>query len=73
MQKFTFYNPTKLYFGKGQLTNLSDEITKYGENILLVYGGGSIKRNGYMIRLPRYYIKQVRKFSNLVVLNRIHE
>lgn len=46
MQNFTFYNPTKLIFGKGQLEQLQTEIPKYGKKVLLVYGGGSIKRNG---------------------------
>ncbi|MFC4402101.1 iron-containing alcohol dehydrogenase [Gracilibacillus xinjiangensis] len=46
MQNFVFHNPTKLYFGKGQLSYLKKELTNYGPNILLVYGGGSIKRNG---------------------------
>ncbi|SHN31387.1 iron-containing alcohol dehydrogenase [Gracilibacillus kekensis] len=46
MQNFIFQNPTKLYFGKGQLEHLQNELTNYGQNILLVYGGGSIKRNG---------------------------
>ncbi|UOY90945.1 iron-containing alcohol dehydrogenase [Ectobacillus sp. JY-23] len=46
MQNFAFYNPTKLIFGKGQLEKLKTEVPKYGKNVLLVYGGGSIKRNG---------------------------
>lgn len=46
MNSFTFYNPVKIYFGVGALENLRQELRKYGENILLVYGGGSIKRNG---------------------------
>jgi alcohol dehydrogenase len=46
MQNFIFHNPTKLYFGKNQLENLTQELSKYGKNILVVYGGGSIKRNG---------------------------
>ncbi|MBO9130636.1 iron-containing alcohol dehydrogenase [Bacillus sp. 165] len=46
MQNFSFYNPTKLIFGKGQLTELKTEIVKYGTKVLLVYGGGSIKKNG---------------------------
>jgi alcohol dehydrogenase YqhD (iron-dependent ADH family) len=46
MQNFMFRNPTKLIFGKGQLEELKNEIPSYGKNILLVYGGGSIKRNG---------------------------
>lgn len=46
MQNFTFYNPTKLIFGKDQLDQLQMEIPQYGKKVLLVYGGGSIKRNG---------------------------
>ena len=43
---FSYCNPTKLYFGKNSLQNLSDELKKYGNNVVLVYGGGSIKKNG---------------------------
>ncbi|PPA69973.1 iron-containing alcohol dehydrogenase [Jeotgalibacillus proteolyticus] len=46
MEKFTFYNPTKLIFGKDQLEQLQHEIPQYGKNVLVVYGGGSIKKNG---------------------------
>ena len=43
---FTYCNPTKLYFGKNALDGLKRELPKYGKNVLLVYGGGSIKCNG---------------------------
>ena len=43
---FTYCNPTKLYFGKNALDGLNEELPKYGKNVLLVYGGGSIKKNG---------------------------
>ena len=43
---FTYCNPTKLYFGKDALDGLNEELPKYGKNVLLVYGGGSIKKNG---------------------------
>ena len=43
---FTYCNPTKLYFGKNALNGLNEELPKYGKNVLLVYGGGSIKKNG---------------------------
>ncbi|MEG7335601.1 iron-containing alcohol dehydrogenase [Bacillus sp. 0102A] len=46
MENFTYYNPTKLIFGKGQIEQLRKELKQYGKNVLLVYGGGSIKRNG---------------------------
>ena len=43
---FTYCNPTKLYFGKEALDGLNKELPKYGINVLLIYGGGSIKKNG---------------------------
>ena len=43
---FTYCNPTKLYFGKNALDGLNAELSKYGKNVLLVYGGGSVKKNG---------------------------
>lgn len=43
---FTYANPTKLYFGEDSLKNLNTELTKYGKNVVLVYGGGSIKKSG---------------------------
>ena len=43
---FSYYNPTKLYFGNDALKFLSEELTKYGPTVMLCYGGGSIKRNG---------------------------
>lgn len=43
---FSYCNPTKLYFGKDALEGLNTELPKYGKNVLLVYGGGSIKKNG---------------------------
>ncbi len=43
---FTYSNPTKLYFGKESLNGLNEELPKYGKNVLLVYGGGSIKKTG---------------------------
>ncbi len=43
---FTYSNPTRLYFGKNALEVLANELPNYGKNILLTYGGGSIKKNG---------------------------
>ena len=43
---FTFHNPTKLIFGKDAMTSLAEELAGYGQTVQLVYGGGSIKRNG---------------------------
>lgn len=46
MNNFTFHIPTDIRFGKDQIQCLPEELEKYGKNILLVYGGGSIKRSG---------------------------
>lgn len=43
---FTFHNPTKLYFGEDALNGLFEELPKYGKTVQLIYGGGSVKRNG---------------------------
>ena len=51
MIDFAFQNPTKIYFGRKALSNLSTEVQKYGKRILLVYGGGSIKRSGLYDRI----------------------
>ena len=46
MKNFNYYAPTRIYFGEGEIRNLSKELRKYGERVLFVYGGGSIKKNG---------------------------
>ena len=46
MNAFSFYKPVKLIFGKGQLAKLPNELASYGQKVLVVYGGGSIKKNG---------------------------
>nr|WP_106780578.1 iron-containing alcohol dehydrogenase [Lysinibacillus timonensis] len=46
MDNFSFYNPVRLHFGKGQIAQLETELPQYGDKVLVVYGGGSIKRNG---------------------------
>jgi alcohol dehydrogenase YqhD (iron-dependent ADH family) len=46
MQNFIHRIPTELYFGKGQISHLAELLNRYGKNVLLTYGGGSIKRTG---------------------------
>ncbi|RTQ90199.1 iron-containing alcohol dehydrogenase [Lysinibacillus telephonicus] len=46
MNSFTFYNPVKIHFGKDALEKLPEELAQYGDKVLIVYGGGSIKNNG---------------------------
>lgn len=43
---FSYCNPTTLYFGDDSLKYLNEELPKYGSNVVLVYGSGSIKKNG---------------------------
>ncbi|WP_302718915.1 iron-containing alcohol dehydrogenase [uncultured Senegalimassilia sp.] len=43
---FTYCNPTRLHFGKNAMSALTEELAKYGQTVQLIYGGGSIKRNG---------------------------
>ncbi len=46
MENFIYDIPTRVYFGRGQIEQLKRELPAYGTRILLVYGGGSIKKNG---------------------------
>ena len=46
MIDFTFQNPTRIHFGRTALEHLKEDVERYGKRILLVYGGGSIKRIG---------------------------
>ena len=43
---FSFHNPTKIYFGKNALDNLSSELSNYGDTVLLVYGKSAVKKIG---------------------------
>lgn len=43
---FTYYNPTRIHFGRNSFTKLNDELTQYGETVMLVYGRNAIKSNG---------------------------
>ncbi len=47
MRDFVYQMPVKVYFGEnGVEKHLSTELLKYGPNIMLAYGKGSVKRNG---------------------------
>ena len=43
---FTYYNPTRIHFGKNSLKELKGELSNFGDTVLLVYGKGSIKKSG---------------------------
>ena len=51
MNDFIFHNPDKAYFGKDQLQHLLEKLLQFGKKVLLVYGGGSIKKNGLYDRI----------------------
>lgn len=46
MNDFVYHNPDRVYFGSHQMQYLPKELQHFGQNVLLVYGGGSIKKNG---------------------------
>lgn len=46
MKNFRWYNPTQIIFGKGVLSQMGQQAAMLGKRALLVYGGGSIRRNG---------------------------
>ena len=62
MNNFRFYAPTDIRFGKGQADCLPEELGKYGKRILMVYGGGSVKRSGLYDRL-RELLKEFEIFE----------
>lgn len=62
---FIYSNPTKLYFGEDSLKYLNEELPKYGEKVLLVYGGGSIKKNGIYDQVIRILADNGKKVSEV--------
>ncbi len=46
MENFTIYNPVKVHFGHGVLDKLGESVAEYGHKVLLLYGKGSIHKNG---------------------------
>ncbi|WP_237155046.1 iron-containing alcohol dehydrogenase [Oryzibacter oryziterrae] len=51
MENFTYYNPTRILFGRGQENGVGAEVAKYSRRILLHFGGGSIKASGLYDRV----------------------
>jgi hypothetical protein len=76
---FEFCNPTKLYFGDNSLEYLNQELPKYGNNVVLVYGGGSIKKNGIydsVIEILKSNNKNVAEISGVMpnpTLDKLYE
>lgn len=66
---FAYHNPTTLYFGEDSLQFLNQELPKYGDNVVLIYGGGSIKKNGIydaVMQLLKQQGKQVTEISGVM-------
>ena len=70
MNTFTYSYPVKVYFGeKSAANNLPTELAKVGTNILLAYGGGSIKKNGIydeLVSLLKDAGKTVHEFTGIM-------
>ena len=70
MESFTYSYPVKVYFGeKAAEKNLTAELARVGENVLLAYGGGSIKKNGIydeLVGLLKAAGKQITEFTGIM-------
>lgn len=70
MNKFTYSYPTKVYFGEGSAKEaLQAELDKYGSNVMLAYGGGSIKKNGIYDEMCELLVqagKNIVEFSGIM-------
>lgn len=58
MNNFSFHNPTEIIFGKGEVEKVGRKAAEHGKNILLVYGGGSIKRFGLYDKVISFLEKE---------------
>ena len=62
---FSYCNPTRLYFGEGAIENLNAELPKYGKNVVLIYGGGSIKKNGIYDKVIEIFAKNGKNVAEI--------
>jgi len=65
MENFNYSIPTKVFFGKDQINVLGDQIKAYGSKVLLVYGGGSIKKSGLYNKVTEILNKENISFWEL--------
>ena len=70
MNDFIFSYPTKVYFGKDALKKAAaEQLDAFGSNVLLAYGGGSVKRNGIydeVMQVLKEHGKHVVEFSGIM-------
>ncbi|MBE5926182.1 MAG: iron-containing alcohol dehydrogenase [Lachnospiraceae bacterium] len=69
MYDFNYYNPTKIYFGKEAISNLTLELNNYGANILLMYGKNSIKQIGLYDEVIEIFKKCKKNVIELAGIN----
>ncbi len=62
---FSYCNPTKLYFGDDSLHYLDAELPRYGKNVVLIYGGGSIKTNGIYDQVIKFLKKNDKNVAEI--------
>lgn len=62
---FTYYNPTRIHFGKTALDKLGAELSGFGENILLLYGKGSVKKSGLYDKIIKILNDSNKKVTEL--------
>ena len=65
MLNFDYSIQTKIFFGKDKIDVLADNIKNYGSNVLLVYGGGSIKKSGLYDKITDIFNKNKINFWEL--------
>ena len=80
MNKFTYYNPTKIEFGKEKENNIGEYLKQSNiKKVLLVYGGGSTKKNGLYEKIITSLNRNNIKFEELSgvvsnpVLSKVYE
>ena len=64
MKDFTFYSPTKILFGSSQFETFLSELKKISSNILIVTGGGSVEKLGYLQKLENALNENSINFEN---------
>ena len=65
MQKFVYEYATKVYFGEGAAKeHLAEAVSGYGENVMLAYGGGSVKKNGIYDEVKKIFTEAGKKVTD---------
>lgn len=65
MLNFNLQIPTRIIFGRDKINELGKEVSKYGSRVLLVYGGGSIKKSGLYERIVQIFAESGISYAEL--------